>query len=104
MIIAMKTFTERVCEIVQRIPRGKVATYGQVARLAGNAKASRAVGMCMHGNTDTKKVPCHRVVSSTGALTGYVFGGVSAKKKILQSEGVAFKGERVDLDLSQVNY
>lgn len=104
MIIAMKTFTERVYEIVQKIPRGKVATYGQVARRAGNAKASRAVGMCMRKNTDTKKVPCHRVVSSTGALTGYVFGGVLVKKKILLSEGVAFKGERVDLNISRVNY
>jgi O-6-methylguanine DNA methyltransferase len=104
MMTTMKTFTEKVYEIVQEIPRGKVATYGQVAQRAGNVKASRAVGMCMQRNVDTKRVPCHRIVSSTGALTGYAFGGVAIKKKILLKEGVVFKGERVDMQQSQINY
>lgn len=96
----MKTFTQKVYAVAHKIPKGKVATYGQIARLAGNIKASRAVGMCMHGNTDTEQVPCHRVVSATGALTGYAFGGVSVKKKMLLTEGVIFRGERVDLEKS----
>ena len=83
--------------IVARIPKGKIATYGEIAKRAGNPRAGRAVGMLMSRNTDTKKVPCHRVVASDGSLTGYTFGGISVKKKKLLSEGVLFKGSRVDL-------
>lgn len=94
----MSTFTERVYKVVAKIPKGKVATYGQVAQLAGNAKASRAVGAAMHGNKDTKSVPCHRVVSADGSLTGYAFGkGVATKRAMLQKEGIVFKGNKVDL-------
>lgn len=95
-------FADRVRSIVSSIPKGNVATYGQVAALAGNPKASRAVGMVMSHNRDTKAVPCHRVVGSTGVLTGYAYGnGTITKKQLLQKEGVAFKGERVDLSKSQ---
>ena len=91
-------FTERVYEIVASIPKGRVATYGQVARLAGNAKAARAVGMAMRTNTDTKRVPCHRVVGATGALTGYAYGnGIRTKKKLLEKEGVIFAEQKVSL-------
>ncbi|MEN9649132.1 MAG: hypothetical protein RL094_99 [Candidatus Parcubacteria bacterium] len=93
-------FTEKVYKVVHRIPKGNVATYGQVAKMAGNVRAARAVGMAMSQNKDTKKIPCHRVVSSTGALTGYAFGGITSKKKLLQSEGVVFKKEKVDLNVS----
>lgn len=95
------SFTERVYEVVSRIPAGKVATYGQIARLAGNANAPRAVGMIMRNNTDTRKVPCHRVVGSTGALTGYAYGnGVRTKGDLLKKEGVDFKEQKVDLKKS----
>lgn len=95
-------FTANVQAVVAGIPKGKVATYGQVAALAGNPKASRAVGMIMSKNKDTHAIPCHRVVGSTGALTGYAYGnGTSTKKERLQKEGVAFKGDRVDLRTSQ---
>ncbi len=88
-------------QIVSKIPKGKVATYGQVAALAGKPTAARAVGMIMSTNKDRTKVPCHRVVASTGALTGYAFGkGISSKMSILKEEGVKFKGEKVDLALS----
>jgi O-6-methylguanine DNA methyltransferase len=97
----MTDFTKRVHAIVAAIPKGKVATYGQVARLAGRPGAARAVGMCMSHNKDTKAVPCHRVVGSTGKLTGYSYGsGLSTKKKALEKEGVVFKGESVDLSRS----
>jgi len=90
-----------VYAVVAAIPSGKVATYGQIAKLAGAPGAARAVGMCMRHNKDTKAVPCHRVVGSTGKLTGYAYGdGIPSKRKMLEREGVKFKNESVDLTLS----
>jgi len=92
------SFRERVHAIVAKIPKGKVATYGQVAKLAGAPGAARGVGACMRTNKDTKSVPCHRVVGASGKLTGYAYGsGIGTKKKLLEKEGVAFKGGAVDL-------
>lgn len=97
-----QSFREKVYEVARKIPKGKVATYGQIAKLAGSPAASRAVGMSMKCNPDRNDVPCHRVVASNGALTGYAFGkGVSTKQEILTKEGVEFKGNKVDLALSQ---
>lgn len=99
-----KTFTERVYKIVSAIPKGTVATYGQIARLAGNAKASRAVGQAMRNNKDTGTVPCHRVVGSTGHLTGYAYGnGIRTKMELLKREGVHFKEQKIDLAQSLWN-
>ena len=98
----MKTsFSQKVYEITSKIPTGKVATYGQLAKLAGSPRAARAVGMCMRNNTDINLVPCHRVVAADGALTGYAFGGVHEKRKLLVAEGVSFNKEKVDLKVSQ---
>lgn len=95
-------FQKTVYAVVSGIPKGKVVTYGQVAELAGRPGAARAVGTCMRNNKDTKSVPCHRVVGSNGALAGYAYGdGLATKKKMLKKEGVAFKGEKVDLKASQ---
>ena len=100
--VDVSNFSNTVRAVVSSIPKGKVATYGQVAALAGRPKASRAVGMIMSHNKDTKAVPCHRVVGSTGALTGYAYGnGKTTKKSMLQKEGVQFKGDRIDLSSSQ---
>ncbi|MCX6734863.1 MAG: MGMT family protein [Candidatus Peregrinibacteria bacterium] len=98
----MKTnFNQKVYEIAGKIPAGKVATYGQLAKLAGSPRAARAVGMCMRNNTDRNLVPCHRVVASNGELTGYAFGGLNVKRKLLVEEGVSFNKEKVDLKVSQ---
>ncbi|MBI4137069.1 MGMT family protein, partial [Candidatus Roizmanbacteria bacterium] len=70
----MRSFGEKVYNLTREIPKGKVATYGQLARLAGSPKAARAVGMLMKTNPDAPHTPCHRVVSSTGKLTGYSAG------------------------------
>jgi O-6-methylguanine DNA methyltransferase len=95
-------FKQKVYEVTNKIPKGKVATYGQVAKLAGSPGAARAVGMCMKTNPNAPQTPCHRVVSSDGGLTGYSAGeGLSTKRQMLTKEGVVFKGERVDLALSQ---
>ena len=96
-----KSFNSRVYALARKIPKGKVATYGQLAALAGSPGAARAIGNAMRNNPDIPKTPCHRVVASNGALTGYAAGaGISTKKKMLLAEGVKFKGEKVDLSLS----
>lgn len=96
-----KSFKEKVYKITKQIPKGKVATYGQIAKLAGKVRAARAVGMCMRTNPNAPLVPCHRVVAANGALTGYSAGdGLNTKKKMLLSEGVIFIGHRVDLTKS----
>ena len=94
----MQSFTEKVYYIVSGIPAGKVATYGQVAVMAGKPGAARAVGNAMRNNHDTEHVPCHRVVGSDGRMHGYAFGlGESTKLELLRGEGVAMLGDRVDL-------
>ena len=98
----MISFRDKVYEVVKRVPRGKVATYGQVASLAGNPKAARAVGGFMKTNPFAPVVPCHRIVGFDGRLTGYSGrGGVGGKRKMLLAEGVKFNGYRVDLSRSQ---
>jgi len=95
-------FKEKIYRLCGFIPKGKVATYGQLARLAGKPKAARAVGVFMKNNPDVPIVPCHRVVASDGKLTGYsAKGGINKKKKILLNEGVLFKKDNINLTLSQ---
>jgi O-6-methylguanine DNA methyltransferase len=86
-------FTSRVLAVVRRIPYGRVATYGDVAALAGRPGAARAVGNIMRtcGRPD---VPCHRVIAAGGRLGGYG-GSEVLKRQLLMSEGVVFHGNRV---------
>lgn len=96
------SFKNKVYKICSAIPKGKVATYGQIAKLAGNSKAARAVGVFMKHNPNAPIVPCHRVVASDGKLTGYSgVGGITQKKKMLIEEGVTFKNNKVDIAVSQ---
>jgi methylated-DNA-protein-cysteine methyltransferase-like protein len=98
---ASMTFREKVYTLIRIIPKGKVATYGQVAGLVGSPRAARAVGMCMKTNPDAPRTPCHRIVASDGRLTGYsAEGGVVKKRQMLIEEGVHFHGTRVDLKTS----
>lgn len=95
------TFKDKVYKATQKIPKGKVATYGQIARLVGSSKAGRAVGTCLMQNRDSSAVPCHRVVAKNGSLSGYSMGmGLATKKELLIAEGVFFRGDRVDLSCS----
>lgn len=83
-------FYERVYETVRKIPKGKVASYGQIALLCGNPRASRAVGSALHHNPFPGLIPCHRVVNRNGRLApGFAFGGPDAQRKLLEAEGVA---------------
>lgn len=85
-----KNYFEKVYDIVKRIPKGKVASYGQIARLLGNPRASRAVGYALHANPYPGVVPCHRVVNRVGRLApGFAFGGEDIQKEMLEAEGVA---------------
>lgn len=86
-----KSFTQRVLGVVSRIPKGKVLTYKEVARKAGNEGASRAVGSIMRQNYDPK-VPCHRVIRSDGSVGEYNRGGSRKKYDILKKEGVLMRG------------
>ncbi|MBP7119203.1 MGMT family protein [Candidatus Woesebacteria bacterium] len=98
------SFREQVYELAKKIPVGKVATYGQLARLSGRPKASRAIGLFMRTNPNAPVTPCHRVVSSSGALTGYsAEGGVVKKRDMLEKEGVVFVGDKVNLEVSLWN-
>jgi len=83
-------FYGKVYEIVKKIPCGRVASYGQIARAAGSPRASRAVGYALHVNPEPgAAIPCHRVVNREGRLApAFAFGGTDAQKRLLESEGV----------------
>ena len=91
---------ERVYEFLQTIPRGKVATYGQIAEHLGNKNLARAVGNILHGNPDPGRFPCHRVVNSKGQVAAnFAFGGGAAQRELLEQEGIVFKTDgSIDLE------
>ncbi|MBQ4516010.1 MAG: MGMT family protein [Clostridia bacterium] len=94
----MNTF-EKIYEVVKSIPKGKVATYGQVALLAGNPRWARVVGYALHVNPEPGAIPCHRVVNREGRVApGFAFGGEDVQRQLLESEGVIFEADgRIDL-------
>ena len=103
----MGDFSNRVFEVVRRIPRGKVASYGQVGRLIGAPRSARYVGYALHANPDpgaeVNNIPCHRVVFKDGGLcTGFAFGGPEIQREMLEAVGVAFADDtHVDMDACQ---
>lgn len=95
------SFFENVYEAVQLIPRGKVATYGQIARMIGAPRSSRAVGYALHVNPRPGVIPCHRVVNREGRLApAFAFGGPEIQAQLLESEGVEV-GEDFIVDLGK---
>ena len=89
------SFDERVWALTERIPRGKVCTYGLIARKL-NTRAYRAVGSALNRNPYAPRVPCHRVVGHDGHLRGFA-RGLEAKQRMLRAEGVAVVNGKVDL-------
>ena len=90
--------TKRIYAAVRKIPKGHVATYGQVAELAGNPRMSRAVGNALHKNPDPDGTPCFRVVNSKGELSGeFAFGGIGRQAELLIADGVEVVDGKVDL-------
>jgi O-6-methylguanine DNA methyltransferase len=94
-------FASRVLATVRRIPPGRVATYGDVATVAGKPRAARAVGNIMR-DCRRPDVPCHRVIAAGGRLGGYG-GSETLKRALLIAEGVAMSGTRV-VELDQVRW
>lgn len=93
-----KNSFELIYEAVRRIPRGKVATYGQIAMLAGNPRWSRVVGYALHVNPEPGVIPCHRVVNRYGEpSSAFAFGGINEQILLLRDEGVELTDGRVDL-------
>lgn len=90
--------SKRIYEAVKKIPKGRVATYGTIAELAGDKKMARAVGNALHKNPDPENIPCFRVVNSKGELSGeFAFGGSGAQARLLAAEGVEVVAGKVDL-------
>ena len=90
---------DRIYEAVKKIPKGFVATYGQVAELAGNPKMARAVGNALHKNPDPDNIPCYRVVNSKGELAGaFAFGGAEVQADLLRADGIEVRDGKVDLN------
>ena len=95
--------TKRIYDAVKKIPYGHVATYGQVAEMAGDRKMARAVGNALHHNPDPDNIPCFRVVNSKGELAGeFAFGGAGAQARLLEAEGIEVDEGRVDLKKYQM--
>ena len=89
---------EKIYEIVKQIPYGQVATYGQVAALAGNKHWARVVGYALHVNPDPDQIPCYRVVNKEGRVSdAFAFGGGNRQLELLKAEGVAFVDGCVDM-------
>ena len=102
-IVMKQNSFARIYEIVKKIPKGKVATYGQIALMAGNPRWSRVVGYALHVNPDPDRIPCFRVVNRFGEVSSaFAFGGENRQIDLLRQEGVTFLEEgRVDLKKHQ---
>ncbi len=97
--------SRRIYEAVKKIPYGHVATYSQVAEIAGDRKMARAVGNALHKNPDPDNIPCFRVVNAKGELAGeFAFGGAGKQAKLLEAEGIRVTDGKVDLAIFQWRY
>ena len=96
--------TKRIYEAVKTIPKGKVATYGRVAELAGNPRMSRAVGNALHHNPDPEHIPCYRVVNSKGELAGaFAFGGEHVQEELLNEVSRELKSAKLALEALKID-
>ena len=84
------SFHQRVVAIIKKIPKGKVATYGQIAALAGNPRAARQVVRILHSSSQKEQLPWHRVVNRQGRISLRPGSGYETQKELLKEEGIAF--------------
>ena len=100
--IMSNTF-EMIYKVVKQIPKGNVATYGQVAAIAGNKRWARVVGYALHSNPNPDEIPCYRVVNKDGRVSeAFAFGGVNKQIELLKNEGIEFIDEKhVDMEKYQ---
>ncbi len=97
-----KTTFEKIYDVVKKIPYGQVATYGQVASLAGNKRWARVVGYALHVNPDPDHIPCYRVVTKDGNVSrAFAFGGENRQIELLEAEGITFTDGHVDMEKFQ---
>ena len=95
--MAQSTF-ERIYEVVKQIPYGQVATYGQIAAIAGNKRWARVVGYALHANPEPDMIPCYRVVNKEGRVSdAFAFGGGNRQIELLMAEGIEFVDGHVDM-------
>ncbi|MCX7746188.1 MAG: MGMT family protein [Clostridia bacterium] len=89
-------FFEEVYNVVKQIPKGKVATYGQIAKILGQPRKAKIVGWALHSNPSEGIIPCHRVVNRHGELSGsFAFGGPEVQRKLLEEEGILFNKDGI---------
>ena len=94
---------EDVYDLLQKIPAGKVSTYGDLAKALGNPLASRVIGRILGKNPNPVQVPCHRVVMSNGKLGGYMHG-IEIKKELLKKEGITFVNETTVCNFKNIRF
>ena len=92
---------KKIYDVVCQIPKGRVATYGQVAARAGNPRWARVVGYALHNNPAPGIIPCHRVVNREGKVAdSFAFGGGDIQRQMLESEGIVFESDgHIDLEI-----
>ena len=92
------SLAEKIYAAVRQIPRGKVASYSQIAALVGNCNLRRYVGNALHKNPSNSVTPCHRVVNAKGYCSGsFAFGGSQVQQQKLEAEGIEFTEGHVDM-------
>ena len=92
------TFFEQVYDFVKTIPKGKVTTYGDIARAIGAPRSAKFVGFALHQNPDPEQIPCYKVVNRRGELaSAFVFGGIEVQKALLEEDGIQVVDNKVDL-------
>lgn len=97
-----KSTFQRIYDVVRQIPRGRVATYGQIASLAGNKRWARVVGYALHANPDPDGIPCYRVVNREGMVSSaFAFGGKNRQIELLEADGIPCADGKVDLEQYQ---
>ena len=100
-----KVDKQAVYEYLATIPKGRVVTYGQIAKFLGNPNLARTVGNILHENPDGDKYPCYKVVNAQGKLAeNYAFGGIERQKMRLEADGIIVNNNKVDLKKYQWSY
>ena len=93
------TFFKEVYTLLKTIPKGKVTTYGDIARALGYPKRAKFVGYALHVNPDPENIPCYKVVNREGRLApAFAFGGEDAQRAMLEADGVEVVNGKVDLE------
>ena len=91
------TFEQRVIELIKIIPKGKAATYGQIAAMAGNPRGARQVSRVLHTSSEKEKLPWHRVINREGKISLPIGGGFEIQKALLEKENIKFDNNKIEL-------